>query len=442
VTGPSHDALILEDAFVLTLDDGDTRGWLAVAVLEGVIAGIAPAAELRDRFPTATTHSCADRILMPGLVNAHLHPDLHVLKGALEERGLHDWQGAGRYQAASDYLGTDEGQRIRDISVRASLAEAALGGTTCVATYGVTAGSEHACEAALRELGLRGAVTVRDVEFAPVRAAGNAWHPPVPSLYRLHAEERITVAELEAAARAHRRGEHIVMHAAETAERLALVRSQHGTTTIRLLERYGLLSPRLLLSHAVHVDDEEIRLLAARGVNIVVSPAAEMKLADGIPPVQDMQRHGVNVALGTDAAVCNNGTDMFLEMRLFGLSQKLRYGAAAAPAGRILRMATRAGAAALDAAGHFGVLAEGMAADFVLVDVRNPRLQPLLLEGEESNIAANLVYAATAADVTDTMVAGRWIVRDRGLLSASAHDLWTDLERAARTLHSRLAHTS
>jgi 5-methylthioadenosine/S-adenosylhomocysteine deaminase len=433
----SDTALLLEDAWVLTLDDHGTRGRVSVAVQAGVIAAVAPAGELRDQFPDAHRLSCRDRVLMPGLVNAHLHPDLHVLKGALEGRGLHDWQGADGFNAAVEYLGTPEGRWMRQSAIRASLAEAALGGTTCVATYGVTNGSEVCCEEALRELGLRGTVTVRDASFRPL-AGVLAWQRRTPAMYRLHAEERLDTVELEAAARAHARGERIVMHAAETTHRLAIVRAQHGTTTVRLLERYGLLSPRLLLSHAVHVDEEELRLLASRGVRIVVSPAAEMKLADGIPPVQDMQRHGLNVALGTDAAVCNNGTDMFLEMRMLGLSQKHRYGAAAAPAEQILLMATRAGAAALDGAGRFGAVAAGMDADLILVDVRNPRMQPLLLDGEASNLAANLVYAATAADVTDTMVAGRWIVRDRHLLTADAQSLWNELEKAARALDARM----
>jgi 5-methylthioadenosine/S-adenosylhomocysteine deaminase len=163
-----------------------------------------------------------------------------------------------------------------------------------------------------------------------------------------------------------------------------------------------------------------------------------MKLADGIPPVQDMQRHGVHVAIGTDAAVCNNGTDMFLEMRMLGLSQKLRYGADAAPAEQILLMATRAGAAVLGAAGSFGALEPGMEADIIAIDTRNPRMQPLISDDERSNVAANLVYAATAADVTDVMIGGRWIVRRRRLLTADAAALWSELAHAAHSLHSRL----
>jgi 5-methylthioadenosine/S-adenosylhomocysteine deaminase len=440
VTGDHrHDTtLLLEDAYVLTLDGAGTRGMLSIAVSRGRIAAVASRSALRRRFPQALRISCRHRVLMPGLVNAHLHPELHVLKGELEERSLHDWGGAERFNAAIDFLGTDQGAGVQASAVRAALAEAVLGGTTCIGTYGVSTRSEVTCEAALREIGLRGTVTLRDATFAPLDGTATAWQRPTPAMYRLHAEERLDTAELEAARRAHQRGERIVMHAAETRHRLDLVRQRFGTTTIRLLHRYELLSSRTLLSHAVFVDDEEIAIIAATGACVVVSPAAEMKLADGIPPVQDMQRRGIRVAIGTDAAVCNNGTDMFLEMRMLGLSQKLRYGASAAPAEQILLMATRDGAAVLGAAGSFGAIEQGMEADIVAIDTRNPRMQPLIVDHERTNVAANLVYAATAGDVTDVMIGGRWIVRRRRLLTADARALWSDLGQAAHSLHSRL----
>jgi 5-methylthioadenosine/S-adenosylhomocysteine deaminase len=437
---PSARTILLEDAYVLTLDDEDARGRWSVAVEDGCIAAVGSAAALRQRFPRAARASCRGRVLLPGLVNAHLHPELHLLKGALEGLSLHDWHRARGFNQAVDLLGTAEGAPLQRAAIRASLAEAVLSGTTCVATYGVSENADVQCERALRDLGLRGTVTIRDAGFAPRTEGpgGTAWQRGVPAMYRLHAEERLDDAELSAAAAAHARGEHIVMHAAETARRLAIVRDAFGTTTIRLLHRYGLLSPRVLLSHAVLVDQEEIGMMAAAGVHVVVSPSAELKLADGIPPVEDMRRAGINVALGTDAAVCNNGTDMFLEMRVLGLSQKLRYGAATAPAEQILRMATRAGAAALGGVGADGRIAEGAAADLILVDVRNPRMQPLILERGRSNLAANLVYAANGSDVTDVMVAGRWIVRRRRLLTTDARTLWRELHGASRQLHARL----
>lgn len=426
--------LLLEGALVVTMDQAGTAGHLSVAVHDGRIAALGDAASLRHAYPDAERFDGSARIVIPGLVNAHLHPELHVLKGAVEELDLHDWADAEHFEQALVLLSTPEYAWIQRAAIRAALADAALSGTTCVATYGVTRGSDEIAAEQLTTLGLRGYVTVRDVDFAPVEVP-----PGSPArIYRLHAEEALTRAELEAAARAHGRGERIVMHAAETEHRIRLVRERFGTTTVRLLERYGLLSPRTLLSHALYVDETEAALLAENGTPVISSPAAEMKLSDGIAPVADYLRRGITVALGTDSAACNNSGDLFLEMRQLGLSQKLRYGADAMPAEQILRAATRSGAQALGGTGEYGELVEGAAADLVLIDAANPRLQPLVHRDDYSNVAANLVYAATGQDVTDVMVGGRWIVRDRRLLTAEADELWNEVTRAADTLYGRI----
>lgn len=428
-SAPSLDTpVLLEHGHVLTLDGVGTQGRLSVAVSDGVIAAVGPHRELRARFDTASRVSCRHRIIMPGLVNAHLHPELHVLKGALEQHGLHDWDATGFFNAAVDVLGTDAGRAIQRTAVRAALAECVLGGTTCVGTYGVSSGAEEACHTALAEFGLRGTITIRDDSFTREM-------PAATTFYRLHAEEALHAPELERAAAAHDRGARIVMHAAETQRRMAIVRERFGTTTIRLLDSYGLLSPRVLLSHAICVDAEEIGMIAARGAHVVVSPSAEMKLGDGLPPAEPMLRAGILVALGTDAAVCNNSSDMFLEMRALGQSQKLRYGPHVTPAEQILLMATRHGAAALGGAGSFGALREGMAADIIMIDTANPRMQPLVTDGAHSNLAANLVFAATSGDVSDVMVAGRFVVRRRRMPDMDTRVLWRDLGRAARALH-------
>src|SRR5690606_39718195 len=124
-----------------------------------------------------------------------------------------------------------------------------------------------------------------------------------------------------------------------------------------------------------------------------------MKLADGIAPIARMLGRGVVVALGTDAAICNTSTDLLLECRLLGLVQKLAAGTAAVPAERILRCATAHGARALGFGADIGVIEAGRAADLILIDTHNPRLQPLVNRPGFSNVAANLVYAATGQDV-------------------------------------------
>lgn len=427
--------VLIEGAFVLTLDAADTAGWLSVAIQQGRIAAIGEPDRVRRHFPGLDRVDCAGALLMPGLVNAHLHPELHLLKGALEELDLHDWDDAEHFDRALYLLSSPEGRRLQRAGIRAALADCLLTGTTHVATYGVTTGADEVAASVLLELGLRGHVTVRDIDFEPV-----ALEPPdlVPRIYRLHAEEALTTAELEAAARAHERGEWLVMHAAETEHRIRLVQERFGTTTIRLLAEYGLLSPRILLSHAIYVDDEERMLLARYGVPVISSPVAETKLSDGIGPIVDYLRDGITVALGTDCAVCNNSNDLFLEMRQLGLVQKLRYGADAMPAEQILRMATLGGTRALTGTSTGGALEVGGAADLILIDTNNPRLQPLVHRDGFSNLAANLVYAATGQDVTDVMIAGRWVVRRRRLLTAEQEAVWSELTRAANELYDRI----
>ncbi len=423
----------LEGALVVACDDAGTIAPLTVVVVGERIAAVGEPDAMRARFPAADAIDCTGRVLLPGLVNAHLHAELHVLKGAVEELGLHDWEEADAFDGALGVLSATDGRWIQRAAIRAALADSLLSGTTGVGTYGVTLGADEVAREEIPALGLRGLVTIRDPGFG-----ARAYDPVVPHVYRLHAEEALTEAELAAAAIAHARGDRLVMHAAETEHRISLARERFGASTIRLLEARGLLSPRMLLSHAVHVDEEERALVAARGAPVLSSPAAELKLADGIAPVADYLQRGATVALGTDAAVCNNGNDMFLEMRQLGLVQKLRWGAAAMPAEQILRMATRHGARVLYGSGRAGMIAEGRLADLVLVNLGTLRMQPAVHRDGHSNVAANLVYAATGQDVTDVMIGGRWIVRGRRLRTAEEDAVVEALARAATALYDRI----
>src|SRR5690625_94197 len=428
------DVLFLEGAFVLTLDEVGTGGVLSIAVEGDRIVAIGRCSDLRRRHPTAERLDLSGHLIMPGLVNAHLHPELQLLKGIVEELDLHDWEDATHFDSALVLLSSPEGRPLQRAGIRASLADCLLGGTTRIATYGVTKGADEIAAEALLELGIHGHVTVRDIEFAPLEP------PPSDGLhriYRLHAEEALTTAELEAAVRAHDRGEWIVMHAAETEARIEWVVERFGMSTIRLLEYYGLLSPRVILSHAIYVDGEEREMIAERGARVISSPVAEMKLADGIGPILEYLESGVIVGLGTDCAVCNNSNDIFLEMRQLGLTQKLRYGADAVPAEQILRMATAGGTEALTGS-RGGTLRVGGVADLIVLDISNPRLQPLIHLEEFSNVATNLVYAATGQDVTDVMIEGRWRVRDRRLLDADQEQIWDELGEAAAELYDAI----
>ncbi|HUH13873.1 MAG TPA: amidohydrolase family protein, partial [Longimicrobiales bacterium] len=292
--------LLLEGALVVALDEAGTVAERTVRVEEGRIAAVtAPGAPAPAG---ARRVDCGGRVLLPGLVNAHLHPELHLARGLLQGRTLHEWGACEPFGRALAFLSSPAGRGARRAATRAALAECLLGGVTAVGAYGVTDGAAADQAEELRALGLRGHVTIRDVAFGPARGLA------VRHVYRLHAEETLTEAELAAAAAAHERGERVVIHVAETRWRVELCRTRFGTTPIRLLARWGLLSPRVLLSHAVHLDEEEIGLIARAGAPVLASPSAEMKLGDGVAPIPALLAAGALVALGTDAAVCNDAT--------------------------------------------------------------------------------------------------------------------------------------
>lgn len=435
--------LVIGGALVLTLDDEGTAGFLDVIIEGDRIAGVAPADAVEAAFPGAARLDASGRVLMPGLINAHLHPEMHVLKGVVEERGLHVWPVSYRLNRGLEELGREGALDLQRAAIQGAFAEALLSGTTTVATYGVTLRGDEVAAEEISRFGLRGHVTIRDRSFEPARdASGQPVFPASrlepPRMFRLHAEEALDAEELAAAAVAHARGERIVMHAAETAHRVRLFRERFGDSTVRVLRRAGLLSDRVLLSHAVHVDAEEIAIIAAAGAVVISSPSAEMKLADGVAPVADYLRAGVTVALGTDSAVCNNSTDMLRECRQLALIQKLMFGPEQAPAQQILRCATVGGAAALGLATRTGTIEAGAAADLILVDTDNPRMQPLVHRHGLSNVASNLVYAATGQDVTDVMVAGEWLVRDRCLTRIDQQRISRELARAASVVYDRI----
>ena len=431
--------MLLAGGLVVPLDRAGTRpAAYDVLIRDGRVAALFPrgadegldAADARRTTSHGPIVDCTGRIILPGLVNGHLHPELHLVRGLVEDLSLHEWPACVPLQRALDALDDPETEPIQRAAVRAAIAECALAGAGTIVCYGVSPRVDEIAAQELAALGLNGWTTIRDVAFEP-RARGAR-----PHMYRIHAEEALDDAELRAAAAAHERGEWLIMHVAETRERVALARRTFGTTPIRLLERYGLLSPRVLLSHAVYVDDEEIDLIAEAGAPVLASPVAEAKLADGLAPVAAMHRAGVRVALGTDAAVCNNSCDLLLEARMLGLLQRLDNGAATLPAERLLRFATVEGAAVLDSPAAAGI-APGAPADLVLLDATAPHMLPLVHRPELSNLLANIVFSGTGRDVTDLMVEGRWVVREGRLVAADVARIGADLASAADELIQR-----
>jgi 5-methylthioadenosine/S-adenosylhomocysteine deaminase len=213
-------------------------------------------------------------------------------------------------------------------------------------------------------------------------------------------------------------------HMSETVKEVEQNAADYGARPVEHLLRLGVFSRPCLVAHAVHLNDEEIAILAEHGVGVSHNPGSNLKLASGIARVRDMLKAGVTVSLGTDSSASNNNVDMFDEIRLAALLQKgATLDPTAVPAAEALAMATEYGAAAVWQSGVFGRLAPGMKADFIAVDIDQPHFYP------HTDLVSHLVYSASGHDVTDVCVDGRWLMRNRQLLTLDEERIKHDAGR-------------
>jgi 5-methylthioadenosine/S-adenosylhomocysteine deaminase len=200
------------------------------------------------------------------------------------------------------------------------------------------------------------------------------------------------------------------IHAAETRAEVDQIQKEHGVSPIMYLDRLGVLDPQTLLVHTIWVDERDIEVIAKTGAAVSVTTESEMKLASGIAPLPDFLAAGIRVGLGTDGCASNNDLDMFQEMDMTAKLHKVsRLDPTVMDAQSVLTLATMGGAKALGMADRIGSIEVGKAADLILVDSHKAHLIPIY------SPASQLVYAARGSDITDVMVAGRWLVKNRTL---------------------------
>lgn len=409
--------LLVRGATVVTLDSSDRvidDG--AVAVRDGEIVAVGPAAELSEAWQAAEVVE-ADPwdILIPGLVNGHGHAAMTLLRGVADDLALMDW--------LENYIWPAERALVDEQFVRVGTRLAAL---EMIRTGTTTAADMYFFEDAVAEefdaAGLRAVVGETVIDF-PVPDHGTPqsalewseaflqrWqgHPRIVATLAPHAPYTVAPEFLQAAVAMTRRfGVPLLIHLAETADEVQQVQDRYGASPVQHLQRLGLLGPDVVAAHAVWLSDEDISLLAGSDTAVVHNPESNMKLASGPMRVADLLAAGVRVGLGTDGAASNNDLDMFGAMHSAALLQKLvGSDPTALPATVVVRMATQHGARALGLGERVGSLQAGMRADMVLVDGNSPGLVP------RYDAYSHLVYAARGADVRLTVVDGRVLYRD------------------------------
>jgi len=420
-----------------------------VVVREGRIAAVGKATEGRKDGTgtqrTSQVRDCTGCLVLPGLIQAHVHLCQTLFRGLADDLRLEDWLARRIWPLENAHT-----EETVYWSALLGAAELLLGGTTAILDM-ETVRHTGAAFAALERVGIRATAgkclmdahpegaprdlaESTDTALADAEALARRWHGAAGGRLRVCFAPRFVPScsgpLLRAASDlAERFGAQLHTHAAETIVERETVLRTTGLEEIAYLDSVGIAGPRAALAHCVWVDAHEIARLARQGTNVVHCPSSNLKLASGVAKVPEMLAAGCRVAIGADGAPCNNRLDVFAEMHLAALIQKPRLGAEVLPAGRVLELATIGGARALGLEDEIGSITVGKRADLVVLDLREPHLRP----GTGDPVSA-VVYSARASDVRDVFVDGRPVVLGHELLTAPVDEIAREADRCAAEL--------
>jgi 5-methylthioadenosine/S-adenosylhomocysteine deaminase len=395
----------------------------SVAIAGGRIAAIVPTADAVEQFAPVRRVDLPDHVLAPGLINAHAHSAMILLRGAGDDLPLARWLN-DRIWPLEQALVSE--QFVYD-GTRHAAAEMLRAGITCCNDmfFFPTAAAQ-----AFGDMGMRCALGILAMEFATAYAsdaddylrkgleARDLLRDDARVSFTLapHAPYTVSDATLaRIAVLAEELDLPVHMHVHETAAEIEESMRRHGVRPLARLDRLGLVTERLLAVHAVHLDAEDLALLGRRGARVVHCPTSNLKLACGIAPVSALLRQGVELTLGTDSAASNNRLDLLAEIRLAALLAKGASGdAAVLPAMQALECATIGAARALGLDDRIGSIEPGKCADLIAIDLSGVETQPW------HDLASQLVHSAGRECVSHAWVDGNPVLAQRRILHQDA----------------------
>jgi 5-methylthioadenosine/S-adenosylhomocysteine deaminase len=436
----SHATVVTMDAAGTVIPDG------AVAVRGRMIVAVGTADDLSKRFQATEVVDCRGCAVLPGLINAHAHIPMSLLRGLVADVQLDVWLFGYMFPVESTFV-TPEFVRSGSLL---SCAEMIRGGiTTFVDMYYF----EEEVARAANETGMR-AICAQTVMRLPTPDARSfdeglarsqrfieEWvgHDRIVPTVAPHAPYTCTdEIYREAATLCRRYGVPLNTHLSETAREVTEMRAEREVTPIAYAHRVGAFDVRCIAAHCVHATEEDIVLLREHGVGVTPCPTSNLKLASGIAPYRRFIQAGLRTGLGTDGPASNDDQDMFTEIHLAALLPKGVSGdPTAVPARDALSLATSSGARAIHLDHLVGTLATGKHADIIVVELDRLHSSPRY-EYAHDAIYSHLVYSARADDVRDTMVDGRFLMRSRTLLTVDEPAVLEQADRMAGKINAFL----
>jgi len=383
--------------------------YATVLIDQGIIRDLLPTYEARQHYSAARVISLDEHVLIPGLINLHTHAAMTLMRGLADDMPLMTWLQQHIWPAEAEFVSE---RFVRDGTLLAA-AEMLRGGITC---FNDMYFFPQAAAEAVVQAGIRANLGLVVLEFPSAYAsdADDYIHKGLAARDAMREQALITTSLAPHAPYtiSDRTFERVLTyadqlsltihtHIHETHDEIAQSQKEYGMRPLHRLSGLGLLGPNLIAAHCVHLDQEEMELLAENGCHVAHCPASNLKLASGIAPVSRLMQQGVNIGLGTDGASSNNRLDMFAEMRLAALLAKGSSGdAAALPASQALEMATINAARALGLDNKLGSIEQGKMADLAAVRIADPETMPCF------DPLSHLVYAAGREHVSHVWVAG------------------------------------
>ncbi|PCH40768.1 hypothetical protein WOLCODRAFT_143210 [Wolfiporia cocos MD-104 SS10] len=427
----------------------------AILVQGNRIAAIDKTNVLLSECPYEPRVDLTDRIVIPGLINAHMHCAQTLLRGTADDLELVQWLCERIWVLQGNFTPEDG-----ETAARGSIVELLRGGVTCFleSMFSDRYGFDGLCRA-VEQSGMRGClgkivmdigtyaqdpkwamhpglIEDRETSLGGALQMWEKWDGKANGRIKVWFGARTPGGVSDALYKemseiSRQKGIPITMHCAEVpADREFFASRSHNPTSY--CSSVGLLGPHTVLVHMVHLDDDDVASLEKTGTHVVHCPSSNSKLASGFCRVPALLEAGVNVALGTDGAPCNNTSDLLQEMKLAGIIHKVRtMDPTAVPAETVLEMATINGARAVGLDKEIGSLEVGKKADFVAIDTRKVHLQPWF------NPVSAVVYTATAQDVELVVVDGVEVVKNGKVVTMNEAEIWKEVAQKAKEVVRR-----
>ena len=437
----AHGTVVTMDPSYTVIENG------AVAIRGDSIAAVGHSHEIGEQYQAAETVDCSGLIITPGLVNAHTHVPMTLLRGLADDLRLDVWLIGYMMPVERSFVNPS----FVDLGTRLACAEMIRSGVTSFADMYYF---EETVAEATASVGLRAVCGQTILKFPSPDAdsyeAGlkrcrefiQSWkdHPLIIPAVAPHAPYTSTAEILqECAELAIEYDVPLHIHIAETAQEIKDSLREHEMRVVPWISQNKILGAKVIAAHCVHIEVEEMRLLKGAQAGVAHNPTSNLKLASGTAPVGRMLEMGLNVGIGTDGPASNNDLDMIEETRLAAiLAKTVANDPTTLPARQAFAMATIEGARALHIDHLAGSLEAGKRADIAMLDLRHVHSLPRFRRDSEA-VYSRIIYSAKSSDVQHVMCNGQWLMRDRELLTVEVDDLLLEADRIAGQIDSFLS---